>query len=452
MKKLFFILFIFSTIKIIAQDELAFEFDYARFKYDTSSVYIEFYYDLMPSKMTVSNDLKIEAIVHIEIKNLTADTLFFKKDWKIANTIDTTNNLKSYTGVVGLVIPEGKYSLYIKAYDSNNPSLSKEINEVIEAIPIKEGKYALSDIQIATNIKREGANPNSIFYKNTLEVIPNPSMIFSNNMPVLFYYVELYNLKLEDTNADFTLYKELFNGIGNKVGGQSRKIAQNDKPTVDIGFFNLSKLPTDSYSLKLSLVNNSTNEGYISSKRFYYYNPDFVDTATNYRINRGFAGSEFAIMTSEDCDKMFDQIKYIASGNEISQYKKLDSLNGKREFLYTFWQRRDSDPSTPINEFKEDYMRRVEYVNQNFSYYSRPGYLTDRGRVYLVYGEPDQRDRYPNQSNMKPYEVWFYNQIEGGVTFIFGDVTGFGNYELLHSDKRGEVRDDNWQYRLKTTQ
>ncbi|MGK9477452.1 GWxTD domain-containing protein [Melioribacter sp. OK-6-Me] len=452
MKKLFFILFIFSTINIFGQDELAFEFDYARFKYDTSSVYIEFYYDLMPSQMTVSNDLKIEAIVHIEIKNLTTDTLFFRKDWKIANSVDTTNTLKSYTGVVGMVIPKGKYSLYIKAYDSNNPSLSKEINEIIEAIPIKEDKYALSDIQIATNIKKEGANPNSIFYKNTLEVIPNPSMIFSHKMPVLFYYVELYNLKLKDPNADFTLYKELFNSSSKKVDGQSRKIPQNDKSTVDIGFFNLSKLPTDSYTLKLSLVNNSTNEGYVSSKRFYYYNPEFVDTATNFRINRGFAGSEFAIMTSEDCDKMFDQIKYIASGNEISQYKKLDSLNGKREFLYTFWQRRDPDPSTSINEFKEDYMRRLEYVNQNFSNYTRPGYLTDRGRVYLIYGEPDQRDRYPNQSNMKPYEVWFYNQIEGGVTFIFGDVTGFGNYELLHSDKRGEVRDDNWQYRLKTTQ
>ncbi|AFN73527.1 Hypothetical protein MROS_0283 [Melioribacter roseus P3M-2] len=452
MKKLFSIFFILFAVEIYAQDELAFEFDYARFKYDTSSVYVEFYYDLMPSKMTATEDLQIEAIVHVEIKDANADTIFFKRDWKIANTIDTANSLKSYTGVVGMVMPEGKYSLYIKAYDANKPSFYKEIRETIEAIPFTNDKYALSDIQIATNIKREGANPNSIFYKNTLEVIPNPSMIFSNKMPVLFYYAELYNLKLEDPQADFTLYKELFNGIGNKVGGQSRKIAQNDKPTVDIGFFNLSKLPTDSYTLKLSLVDNKTNQGYISSKRFYYYNPDFVDTTTHYRINRGFAGSEFAIMNAEDCDKMFDQIKYIASGNEINQYKKLDSLNGKREFLFTFWQRRDPDPSTPVNEFKEDYMRRVEYVNQNFSYYSRPGYLTDRGRVYLVYGEPDQRDRYPNQSNMKPYEVWFYNQIEGGVTFIFGDVTGFGNYELLHSDKRGEVRDDNWQYRLRTTQ
>jgi hypothetical protein len=51
---------------------------------------------------------------------------------------------------------------------------------------------------------------------------------------------------------------------------------------------------------------------------------------------------------------------------------------------------------------------------------------------------------------MKPYEIWFYNEIEGGVQFIFGDISGFGNYELLHSTKRGEVNDPDWERRLRT--
>lgn len=81
---------------------------------------------------------------------------------------------------------------------------------------------------------------------------------------------------------------------------------------------------------------------------------------------------------------------------------------------------------------------------------NREGYQTDRGRVYLIYGEPDQRDFFSSERSTKPYEVWFYNSIENGVYFYFGDVTGFGNFELLHSTKRGEVRDDTWQRRLGT--
>lgn len=454
MKYLLFIVFVLITV-IQAQTELGFEFDYARFKYDTNSVYMEFYYELNPTGMSIQStnlgELS-EAIVHIEMKNIDVDTFFINKDWKISHFAKNQNEeqLKSYTGVIGFVVPKGNYSLLVNAYDSRNPSFHKTIREKILVSPFKDDKYSISDIQIATNIKKDGVDTNSIFYKNTLEVIPNPSMICTDKMPVLFYYAELYNLKLENPDANFKLHKILFNSVGTKVYEQVRTIKQSPNSFVEIGAINLSKYPTDSYNLVLSLVDSKTNQAYVSAKRFYFYNTKFADTLSKNIVNRGMLGSEFAIYDNNECDKMFSQIKYIATQKEIDQYKKLDSLNAKREFLYNFWKQRDPDPSTPVNEFKEDYMKRVEYANKNFGLYTKEGYLTDRGRVYLMYGEPDQRDFYPSESNMKPYEVWFYNQIEGGVTFIFGDVTGFGNYELLHSTKRGEVKDEYWQRRLTT--
>lgn len=455
MKKILYLAaLIFLSTLIQAQNELGFEFDYARFKYDSSSVYMEFYYDLNTNGMTIkksADGMSTEAIVHIEMKNIDADTFFINKDWKISNIINEQINeqqSRSYTGVFGFVIPRGNYSLLIKAYDSSNPSFSKTIKEKVLITPFKDDKYSISDIQLACNIKKDGADPNSIFYKNTLEVIPNPSMICTDKMPILFYYAELYDLKLNDPNTDFKLHKILFNSVGTKLYEQSKIVKQSDNSFVEIGAINLSKYPTDSYNLVLSLVDNKTNQAYVSTKRFYYYNTKYIDSASARTMAKGMMGSEFAIFDNAECDKMFSQIKYIASQKEIEQYKNLDSLNAKREFLYNFWKQRDPDPSTPQNEFKEDYMKRVEFANKNFGIYSKEGYLTDRGRVYLIYGEPDQRDFYPSESNLKPYEVWFYNQIEGGVSFIFGDVTGFGNYELLHSTKRGEVRDDYWQRRL----
>ncbi len=449
-KILFFILLITFVLNIYGQEQLNFEFDYGRFKFDSTSVYMEFYYELNTSNMLIKNTTSgyvKEAIVHIEMKNDDADTFFIKKDWKITHIIENQNDDRNYTGVLGFVIPKGNYSLLVKAYDISNPMLNKVIKEKIVVQPYAN-KYSISDIQIANNIKKDGADPNSIFYKNTLEVIPNPSMVYVDKMPMLFYYTELYNLKLDDPTNFFTLYKILYNSLGNKVFEQSKIVKQSDNAIVEIGTINLSKLPTDSYNLVFSLVDNKTNQAYISTKRFYYYNTKYTDTLKTKVVDRGVLESEFALFDNNECDKMFSQIKYIATQKEIEQYNSLDSLAAKRLFLYNFWKLRDPEPSTLINEFKEDYMKRVEFANKNFGLYAKEGYLTDRGRVYLIYGEPDQRDFYPSESNMKPYEVWFYNQIEGGVTFIFGDVSGFGNYELLHSTKRGEVRDDNWQRRL----
>jgi len=267
---------------------------------------------------------------------------------------------------------------------------------------------------------------------------------------VLFYYTELYGLKLEDTNQTFNLQKLLYNSAGIQIYKNSKDVKQNLNPVVEYGLINLSKFPTDSYNLVFSLIDPKSNEAFVTSKRFYLYNPNVKDTTSTKKLNVDVFASEYQLMPEEDCDKMFSEAKYIATNNEIKRYASLDSLSAKRTFLYNFWKNRDTDPATERNEFKEDYMKRVDYANDHFTVGQKAGYLSDRGRVLLVYGEPDQKDYYPNESNMKPYEVWFYNQIEGGVSFIFGDLTGFGNFMLLHSTKRGEISDDNWKSRLAT--
>ncbi|MEW6004335.1 MAG: GWxTD domain-containing protein [Stygiobacter sp.] len=452
MKKIFFYFLLVSFNILFAQKELKFEFDFARFNYDTTSVYLEFYYELNPNGMKVINSPNgqvSEAIVHIEMKNLSTGEFFINRNWKIQSPVADSVQ-KTLSGVIGYVVPAGKYSLYLKAYDSQNQNMSKTIEETIQINPFSNEKYSLSDIELSNRIKKDGADQNSIFYKNTLEVYPNPSMFYSDQSPVLFYYAELYNLKLSNPEQQFILQRLLFNSQGKSVYKLDKQIKQTSNASVEIGLINLSKYPTDTYNLVLSLIDPATNQAYISSKRFYFYNPTVSDSLSKIVSNANLLSSEFAVYTNEECDKLFAQSKYIASKNEIDQYKKLDSLNAKREFLFRFWKNRDSDLSTERNEFKDEYMRRVLYANENFTVAGKDGYLSDRGRVYLIYGSPDQRDFYHSESNMKPYEIWFYNDIEGGVQFIFGDISGFGNYELLHSTKRGEVNDPDWERRLRT--
>ena len=210
------------------------------------------------------------------------------------------------------------------------------------------------------------------------------------------------------------------------------------------------KYPTDTYNLVLALVDSANNKVVYSNKRYFYYNPNYKDTSVTVLSQSGYLSSEFAVYSEEECDDIFEKSRYIATSREIEQYKKLDSINTKRDFLYRFWKLRDLEPETEKFEFKDKYFAGVEYCNTKYGTFNKKGYKTDRGRVYLLYGEPDQVDMYPNETNMKPYEIWYYNQIEGGVLFIFGDLTGYSDYELLSSTKRGEIRDDTWQRRITT--
>ncbi len=94
---------------------------------------------------------------------------------------------------------------------------------------------------------------------------------------------------------------------------------------------------------------------------------------------------------------------------------------------------------------KEEYLKRVTTANRDFRVLGRDGYKTDRGRVYIQYGPPDDYDRHPNETNSRPYEIWTYHSIQGGVIFVFVERQSGGDHELVHSTHRNEISDQNWQ-------
>jgi len=454
MKKILLIIFLTITVNIFAQSELSFNFDYAQFKYDSLSNYLEVYYSFNQNDLKTSNrDSKyfVDAIIHLQIQNTKSGELVVNKDWAFKQEInkdDTVNSNNVLLGVVGYILKKGDYSISVSLKDNIDENNQKQYKENLEIIPFEENHFSISNIELSNKIINENANENSIFYKNTLEVYPNPSMIYSEFSPVLFYYSELYNLNKYDKEVTFTLSKLVQNSEGKIVNSKSKTVKSKENSIVDIGFVNLHKFPTGTYTFILNLKNNLTGKAFASSKKFFLINPKVKKVKTIASGEQKFLGSEFGVLTLEECDRMFDQSKLIASKTEIDQYKALDSLNQKRNYLFKFWTKRDTEPNTPQNEFKELYFKRIKYCDDHFNGFTLKGYKTDRGRVYTLYGKPSEIERHPSSSDYKPYEIWRYNNIEGGATFIFGDITGFNNYELLHSTKRGELQDPNWQRRI----
>ena len=98
------------------------------------------------------------------------------------------------------------------------------------------------------------------------------------------------------------------------------------------------------------------------------------------------------------------------------------------------------DPSTIDNESRNETMIRVGFVNKKYSVGLKKGFETDRGRVYIVYGKPDEimRDQY--DGDIRPNEIWRYHNIEGGVIFVFCDVNGSSNFRLIHSTHSNELQ------------
>jgi len=146
-------------------------------------------------------------------------------------------------------------------------------------------------------------------------------------------------------------------------------------------------------------------------------------------------------LNEKEIDKMFEQAAYLATDSEKKVYKVLNSLESKKQFLARFWAEREKGQEG----WKDEYYQKVDEANQKFSQGGVEGWFTDMGRVYIIYGPPDEYERNPVNPNENPYEIWHYLELEGGVEFDFVDINGFGIFQLVNSTKRGEVSFYQWR-------
>lgn len=452
MKKII-ILFALLSFRALPQNNFDFEFDYAQFGYDSTSNFLEIYYSFNIASLKVSNEKSkknLQGLLKIFIKNNNSGDTLVNNQWKVKYDVDSNSvSNQVLVGTLGFILPEGSYHCEIMGSDLNDPSKSKLIPEEIKVIPFFRQGLSISDIQLASKMIQGSENKNSIFYKNSYEVIPIPNVLFGKSQPALFFYTEIYNLQSSTLKSSQLKMKQLlYNSKGKLVKEKSKYLLRNSDTRVEVGTHILSSYPTDSYTLVISLIDSLANVGISTAKKFFVYNPDIVVKDSFEVSTTSVLSSAFGSMSEEELDDLFDKASYISNKNEIEKYEKLNTIEGKREFMYEFWKSKDEVASTSENEFYRQYLQRIELCNSRYTSMGKPGWRTDRGRVYLLYGEPTEIERYPNQLETRPYEIWHYNEIEGGVYFIFADLTGFSDYTLINSTKRGELRDDNWSRRI----
>jgi GWxTD domain-containing protein len=440
----------------VQQQKFGFIVDYSRFRLSDSLVYFEFY-GAIPRNLVEyipeGDRFRTEFVVDAQI--FQSDTLFAAKKWRNVNYADSLAAISSQQRLYCInhfALPKGSYDFKIGIKDVNSDS-SATYEMPMELDSFSEAKLAISDLQLSSRISRDTTK--NAFNKNGYTIIPHPSRLYGIGLPILYLYAEIYNLSSpnKEDSKYMTNYK-ILDTDGNIVKTVDSKIRKKPgESAVEVNGLNVVTLVSGAYIIQVEVEDLDTEEKIATQSRFYVYRQaDFAEGGARFEktgemTGTGSAGMDadrYDVMTKKELEQEFEYAEYIATREEKNTFKKLN-LEGKRNFIKSFWARRDQTPNTPVNEFKREYLKRVEYANRMYKGTFREGWKTDRGRVLLIYGQPDERELYPFSTDTKAHEVWLYYSIQGGVQFIFADKREMGDYELVHSTARGELYDPDWQ-------
>lgn len=452
-----FILLITSA-NLPAQEKFFFDADYTVFRYDNSKslleVYLAVYHNSIGFKYA-NNRYSGNVIIELSLTESSSGNKIIENTYKLPVTVSDTAAGKLKQKEISqlpafLIEKSGDYILFIRAYDEMNPVRGDKWEFSVNVPVYDLSSVRMSGIQIATSITESEGKENN-FIKYGLEVMPNPNQFFGNNINPLFYYVEIYGLKTNSKESNLLISKKINDQSGKTIFNTSSELNHEFDLLYETGKFNIDSLESGTYYLKFTINDRENNELASSEKRFFIYNTVKNIPETEVTGENAFLRSEYVTMSDEQINDEFEKAVYIRTDDETKYFNSLQTLDTKRKFMYEFWKKRDKIPNTIQNEFKIDYMKRILVANNKFKQSFKDGWKTDRGRVYMLYGEPNDIEFFEYQADIRGYQIWRYETIEGGTICVFAESNfdGSGIYELVHSTIRGELRNENWKSYIK---
>ncbi|MGH7558033.1 MAG: GWxTD domain-containing protein [Gemmatimonadota bacterium] len=330
--------------------------------------------------------------------------------------------------------PPGEYIARARLTDLT----SNETHEVSQSLGVPEQHPFFSDVLLSNHIQKDVRLDEGSYLPyliGTTMFHPSPRGVFYKDSPLLYFYYEVNPETIEQRQGTIDLAMSLRNGseVVKDFGRREIKVAEGKN--FDLGAFNIGGLRPGRYELVVRCTSC----------------PDSIGMQDAFEVRD--AQEQLAFMAPPQPEQEGPPLKYYTglSAAQIDsvvdvmgiwftsqQRELLGTLNtqGKVQFLNRFWDSLDADPSigdpaTPENEAKEIFERRVAYADQFFTSSQRLGRDTDRGRIYLLFGEPTERIDRPVEATLGPYQIWNYSNQ--GATFAFGDFRRDGDYRLIYS-------------------
>ena len=428
-------------------------FMFATYK-TTSTPYIETYMSFIGNSLSfVKKDSgKFAAKIEITILIFRGDSVFVVDKYNLSSpeVEDSTSVKPNFIDVQRYAIKAGNYNLKITIKDLNSSDIPSTYNDII-MLNFNDTDLSIGGIEYVERTQKTDQVNN--LTKNGYQIIPYISNFFPHNVESLKYYFEIYNsdVAIKETFA-LKLYIEKFETKEIKIE-QLKKI--NPAPIIPyIGEFNINGLTSGNYNLVIELL-NMENKSLYKEKFFFQRSGNQADNIDSliFKIEQNI--SDIFSGNFENRDTLMNYIfslRPIANPKEqrfIDYEAKTANIKALQNFFIDFWmERNSSNPNGIWNEYNEQ----VKYVNRAFGTKAKKGYRCDMGYVYLKYGAPNEIYDSPHEPEAYPYQIWKYWKInaETNRKFVFYNSNlATRDYDLLHSNAKGEIVTANWERYLR---
>lgn len=450
-KSIFLLLLFLFPAYLLQANSLKAYMAYAIFKTPDDKPYVETYLTIKGSSvqpMLLENGM-YAGIVDVQIIFRKNDTIvnFDKYELSGFEVKDTSNPVKNFLDIQRYALPEGTYELELSLKDRSSEE-EAVISVVGFTIDFPEKKMAFSDIELLQSY--EVSQDTSVTDKNGYKMIPYVFNYFPEWVTNLSFYAEFYGDEAMN-GEDYLLsyYIRPFEVEKKLDQFYYRKKMKVKTISPLLKSIDISELPGGNYLLVLE--SRSRSNEMLASKEIFFqrHNPNASYNMTNVLLMNTSNTFVSRITNRDSLVRYIDYLFPISTQSE-QHYAQSEAINGNLEslqkYFLNFWMERDKlHPEDAWN----DYHQRVMQANANFKTSARlEGYKSDRGRVYLQYGQPNViADRY-NEPAAYPYEIWHYYKLpnQTDVRFVFyTHEIATNDFLLIHSTAKGELHNYRWQ-------
>jgi len=397
-----------------------------------------------------------QAEVRITVQALQNDTLVNKLDYILLSEPfkDANAGTKPNFGdIQNLKLKNGEYLLEFIAVDMNAKTKPIYYADVV-TIAFPENEVSISDISLYRNISK--GEKGEVFDKYGWYLEPLFYGYVPESVYTLPFSCEIYHTDKMVENEQLLIKAYITCFENNLMPYPEARFVTHAKAkpvVVALGEIGINKLPSGNYNLIIEVFSKDSVLLATNACFFQRSNPTLALSLEEIEMVN--VETTF-VCQMKDKEQLLEYVRFlypISTPLEKEFYitnLKLLSLESLQKFFYTFWEKRA--PAHPEKAWAE-YLEKVKHVNREFGCKLIQGYRTDRGRVFLQYGPPDSILESPFDAHCYPYEIWHYYYCldQTNVKFIFYNTDLVSNdFELLHSDKRGEMQDPFWQ--IKVTQ
>lgn len=415
------------------QGVLRFSADWAAFREDEGKTRLEFTYaipyDQLSGYVVDEGRLTARYVVGFEIRGLEngyCETGTFGRRASVRSFAEAEAARRSFVDQFSVAVPAGKYAYRITVAESSNDAQATHavrVGTIIDTVELSGflSGMSMSSLQLGVDVLADTVT-------GDYALVPNPERRYGStgrggNVTVeaadrVLVYFECYNLVPDTVPCEIRCFVLRGRGpVDTVIAAPPLRRAKSGGAVASVIGVSVDGLDTGDYVLAVELVDITSGASVVGTKEFTLGDRRTkVQDQTPYRLDVG-----------ELERKYYREVSFVATPRELAYYNALPD-SGKEAWLAAFWSRRS------LTEFA----RRMELAKTRYATGRTAGTRTDRGRVYIKYGEPDAVEQKTIEMEMKPREYWYYYQQ--GLAFVFVDLRGDGDFRLVYTNSPDEPK------------